>query len=68
MENRHPKPVENYMTANLILIFVNLLWVFVAIWSYWGLGPVLILAALLNYLITRVEVSRRNRDGEFDSI
>lgn len=49
------------MTANMILIFVNLLWIFIAIWSAWGLGAVLILGAVLNHLITRVEVARRDR-------
>ncbi|WP_323771222.1 histidinol phosphate aminotransferase [Antarctobacter sp.] len=68
MENHHPKPVENYMTANMILIFVNLMWVFVALWSYWGLGVVLILAALLNRLITRIDMARRRRDAKFDGI
>lgn len=49
------------MTANMILIFVNLLWIFIALWSFWGLGPVLILAAVLNHLISRIAVARRNR-------
>ncbi|WP_417209508.1 histidinol phosphate aminotransferase [Antarctobacter sp.] len=68
MENHHPKPVENYMTVNMILIFVNLMWVFVVLWSYWGLGIVLILAVFLNHLITRIDLARRRRDAEFDSI
>ena len=63
MENRHPQPVENYMTANMILIFVNLLWIFIAVWNAWGLAPVLVLAAVLNHLITRLEFARRRKDG-----
>ncbi len=66
MPSNHPKPVENYMTANMVLIFVNMLWIFVALWSYWGLGPVLIIAALINHLITRLDVLRRSRDDRFD--
>ncbi|MGP6087925.1 histidinol phosphate aminotransferase [Antarctobacter jejuensis] len=66
MSSHQPKPVEDYMTANMVLIFVNLLWVFVALWSYWGLGPVLIIAALLNHLITRLDEARRRHDGPFD--
>lgn len=66
MRNHHPQPVEDYMTANMILIFVNMLWIFVALWSYWGLGPVLIVAAVLNHLITRLGDMRRRRDGRFD--
>ncbi|SNT12112.1 histidinol phosphate aminotransferase [Antarctobacter heliothermus] len=68
MENRHPKRVEDYTTANMVLIFVNLLWVFVALWSFWGLGVVLILAMLLNHLITRIDIVRRRRDNRFRGI
>ncbi|MBV7394010.1 histidinol phosphate aminotransferase [Mameliella sediminis] len=68
MDNRHPQSVEDYTTANMILIFVNLLWVFIAIWSYWGLGTVLLLALLLNHLITRLETTRRRRDARFDKV
>ncbi len=67
MDNHHPKPVEDYMTANMVLIFVNLLWVFVALWSAWGIGPVLIVAAVLNHLITRLEAMRRRGDDGMDS-
>ena len=28
MENRHPKQVEDYTQANLVLILFNLLWLF----------------------------------------
>ncbi|BBU55263.1 hypothetical protein KU6B_15280 [Mameliella alba] len=66
MENRHPQPVEDYTSANLVLIFVNLLWVFVLLWSWWGLGPVLIVAVLLNHLITRLELARRRHEQRFD--
>lgn len=66
MENRHPQPVEDYTTANLVLIFMNLLWVFVALWSYLGLGMVLVLAALLNHLITRLDLARRRRESRWD--
>lgn len=68
MANHHPKPVENYMTANLVLIFVNLLWVFVALWTFWGFFPVLLIAVVLNHLITRIDIARRRRDGEFGGI
>lgn len=65
MERRHPQPVEDYTTANLVLIFVNLLWVFIAIWSAWGLGPVAILGALLNHLITRLERAKAAEAARF---
>jgi len=63
MQNHHPKPVEDYMTANMILIFINALWIFVVIWSFWGLGPVILLAMGLNHLITRLEQVKRAQDG-----
>ncbi|MFZ7094032.1 histidinol phosphate aminotransferase [Primorskyibacter sp. 2E233] len=66
MENRHPKRVEDYTLANLILIFVNLMWIFTAVWSTWGLGPVLILAAILNHLITRLDLHKRRKAPGFD--
>ncbi|WP_370313855.1 histidinol phosphate aminotransferase [Sagittula sp.] len=63
MQNHHPQPVEDYMTANMILLFVNLLWILVAIWSVWGLAPVILIAAILNHLITRLDQARRRRDA-----
>jgi hypothetical protein len=66
MENHHPKQVEDYMTANMILIFVNLLWILVAIWSAWGLVPVLIVVVVINHLITRLDHFLRRRSGELD--
>lgn len=66
MPSHHPQSVEDYTTANMVLIFVNMLWIFVVIWSYWGLVPVLIAAACLNHLITRLDNARRSRDDRFD--
>jgi hypothetical protein len=64
MENRHPKRVEDYTNANLVLIFVNLLWLFAVLYATWGLGVVLILGAVLNHLITRLDLhKRRQRAG-----
>ncbi|MBP0483385.1 histidinol phosphate aminotransferase [Sagittula salina] len=59
----HPQPVEDYMTANMILLFVNLLWILIAIWSAWGMLPILVIAAVLNHLITRLELHLRQRNG-----
>jgi uncharacterized membrane protein YecN with MAPEG domain len=66
VDDNHPKPVEDFMTANLILMFVNMLWIFVAVWTVWGIGPVLILGAILNHLIHRLEAARRRRDAGMD--
>lgn len=61
MQNKHPEPVEDYTTANLVLIFVNLLWIFGVVWSTWGIGAVLVLGAILNHLITRLRIARARR-------
>jgi uncharacterized membrane protein len=64
MQSRQPRPVEDYTNANLILVFVNLLWIFVAMWSAWGLLPVLLLALGLNQGITWLERTRRLREEQ----
>ena len=61
MDNRHPGTVPDYTTANLVLVFLNLLWVFGVIWSNWGLMPVIVLGVILNHLITRLEALRARR-------
>ena len=42
MDHRHPKRVEDYTTANLVLIFINLLWIFGVIWAQFGLMAVIL--------------------------
>lgn len=61
MRDRHPKRVEDYTNANLVLIFVNLLWIFGLLWSTWGLVPVLVTGLVLNHAINRIEVIRLER-------
>ncbi|WP_425100075.1 histidinol phosphate aminotransferase [Tropicibacter sp. S64] len=65
---KHFKAVAEYTAANLVLVFVNVLWIFAAIWSAWGLGPVLILAALLNHAITRIDFHQRRVAAKFEKI
>ncbi|MCK0149182.1 histidinol phosphate aminotransferase [Marivita sp. S6314] len=62
MDQRHPKRVEDYTTANLILIFVNLLWIFGVIWATLGLAAVILTGWGLNHLITRLEQYRASRE------
>ncbi|MGR3713420.1 MAG: hypothetical protein ACU0A6_09905 [Shimia sp.] len=51
----HPvKPVENYTNTCLVLGFVNLLWVFAAIWALFGFAFVLLTGWLLNLGINRL--------------
>ena len=63
MENHHRKRVEDYTNANLVLILVNLLWIFGVVWAHVGIGGVLILGAVLNHMIARLEASRARRNA-----
>ncbi|WP_136440841.1 histidinol phosphate aminotransferase [Pacificoceanicola onchidii] len=65
MDNRHPNAVEDYTVTNLVLIFVNMLWVFAAIWTVWGLPVVVLLALVLNHMITRLEYRKARNEARF---
>lgn len=65
MYDNHPGRVEDYTTATLVLLFINMIWIFGAIWASWGLGPVLILAAVLNHPITRLQVMLVRRERRY---
>ena len=67
MNNKHPGRVEDYTTANLVLIFVNMLWIFGAIWSTWGLAPVILVALVLNHLITRLQIIKAQAEIAFQA-
>ncbi|GHF67721.1 hypothetical protein [Seohaeicola zhoushanensis] len=49
----------NYTTAALVMLGVNFAWVFFALWAAAGLIPVLLLAAGINHLISRLAARRR---------
>jgi len=67
MERNHPKQVENYTNASLILIFVNLLWIFGVIWANFGLLVVILTGWFLNHIITRLEQYRASREIQWPS-
>ncbi|MEM9550948.1 MAG: hypothetical protein AAGA05_07220 [Pseudomonadota bacterium] len=48
----------DYTQAALTMLGVNLMWIFFVIWAVWGLGPVLVLAALINHGISRLKDAR----------
>ncbi|WP_270726953.1 hypothetical protein [Shimia sp. Alg240-R146] len=52
--SRPVQPVENYTTTCLVLGLVNLLWIFAAIWAFFGFGWVLLTGWLLNQGINRL--------------
>lgn len=58
MSERRIEAAPNYTTAALIMLGVNLTWVFFALWAVYGLVPVLLLGATLNHAITLLERAR----------
>ena len=51
----------------MFFLFVNLFWVLTTLWSAWGMGAVLVVAAVLNHLITRYDMGLRRRAAGMDS-
>ena len=58
MLSRPPRPAPNYTNAALTMMWVNLMWVFFAIWAIWGMVPVLLLGAGLNRGISWIAARR----------
>ena len=49
----------DYTNAALVSFAINLAWIVFAIWAAFGLVPVLLLAMMLNHLISRLQARRR---------
>ena len=54
MQRREDQP--DYQSALFIFLGVSLVWLFLIVWGLFGMGPVLVLAVVLNHLITRLGV------------
>ncbi|MQQ07889.1 histidinol phosphate aminotransferase [Epibacterium sp. SM1979] len=54
MQRREDQP--DYQSALFIFLGVSLIWLFLIVWGLFGMGPVLVLAVVLNHLITRLGV------------
>ena len=67
MDGNHPKRVEDYTTASLILVFVNLIWILGVIWANFGILVVILTAWVLNHMITRLERHRASREIKWPS-
>lgn len=52
MQRREDQP--DYQSALYVFLGVSLVWLFMIIWALFGMGPVLIIALVLNHLITRL--------------
>lgn len=49
----------DYTTPALVMLGLNMMWVFIALWATLGLVPVLLLAAAMNRAITWLAQRRR---------
>ena len=61
MDEHHPKQVADYTIAALVLIFINLLWIFGVIWVQFGLAAVILVGWALNqgiHWLARFKASR----------
>lgn len=56
MQKKQRARVPKYNHIILGLGLINLMWIFATIWSHYGFGFVLVLAAVLNHLITRLDL------------
>ncbi|WP_146347267.1 hypothetical protein [Falsiphaeobacter marinintestinus] len=59
MSNRQITAAPDYTLPALVMMGVNLTWVFFVIWAMWGLLPVIVMGLILNHAITRLEDRRR---------
>lgn len=59
MRDRHDRqPAPDYTSAALTMLGVNMMWIFFVIWIAFGILPVLVIAALINHGITRLQAVR----------
>ncbi len=55
----HPfADAPNFTNPALVMAWVNLLWIFFAIWIAYGLLPVILLALAINHMIDRLALRR----------
>lgn len=51
----------DYTTACLVMFGVNVTWVLVAIWAFWGLLMVMVTALFINHLMTRLQIRAQEK-------
>ncbi len=54
-DRKLPQPTD-LTNAAVSFLGVSLVWVFFVVWALFGMVPVLVLAVLLNHLISRLDV------------
>ncbi|MBQ4827052.1 MULTISPECIES: histidinol phosphate aminotransferase [unclassified Leisingera] len=51
-----PANMPDFFTAAITFAGINLMWIFFVVWVMYGMVPVLVLAVLINHLITRLDI------------
>ncbi|AHD00243.1 hypothetical protein [Leisingera methylohalidivorans] len=51
-----PASVPDFFIAAITFAGINLVWIFFVVWVMYGMVPVLVLAVLINHLITRLDI------------
>ena len=58
MSERRTGTAPNYTNPALVMMAINLIWIFFALWAVYGLVPVLLAGAILNHAITVLAARR----------
>ncbi|WWR47741.1 hypothetical protein RZ517_06100 [Roseovarius sp. S88] len=58
MRDRNVSEAPNYTNAALVMGAVNLIWIFMVLWSVFGFHIVLAVGWLINWAITRLLLRR----------
>ncbi|MBY6135264.1 histidinol phosphate aminotransferase [Leisingera sp. XS_AS12] len=59
-----PDGIPDMFAATITFAGINLMWIFFVLWVLYGLVPVLVLAVLINHLITRLEIRLNGHKGQ----
>lgn len=62
-----PIPTKDNELANMLLVYFNILWIFGVLWSTWGLGAVVVLAVVINHVITRIAETAQSIENTDES-
>ncbi|MBV2358584.1 hypothetical protein KUH32_02260 [Thalassococcus sp. CAU 1522] len=66
MQDHHPQSAPDYTNAALVMLFVNLLWVFALILALFGFLALISVGYALNWLITRFARHKARNSVGFD--
>ncbi|PCJ05251.1 MAG: histidinol phosphate aminotransferase [Rhodobacteraceae bacterium] len=55
MHDQKLRRTPDLLAAAVTFLGINMMWIFFVVWMLYGLVPVLVLAVLINHVITRLE-------------